>query len=35
MPSMVALTIAGRTYQVACRDGEEATLKAAARLVAG
>ena len=35
MPSMVDLTIAGRTYQVACRDGEEETLKAAARLVDG
>jgi len=35
MPSMVDLTIAGRTYQVACRDGEEDTLKAAARLVDG
>jgi len=35
MPSMVDLTIAGRTYQVACRDGEEDNLKAAARLVDG
>ena len=33
MPSMVDLTIAGRTYQVACREGEEETLQAAARLV--
>jgi cell division protein ZapA len=32
---MVALLIAGRTYQVACRDGEEETLRAAARLVDG
>jgi cell division protein ZapA len=29
----VDLLIAGRTYQVACRDGEEDTLRAAARLV--
>ncbi len=29
----VDLLIAGRTYQVACRDGEEDNLKAAARLV--
>ena len=35
MPSMVDLTIAGRTYQVACRDGEEDNLRAAARLVDG
>ena len=32
---MVDLNIAGRTYQVACRDGEEETLHAAARLVDG
>src|SRR5262249_20346085 len=35
MTSMVDLTIAGRTYQVACRDGEEDNLRAAARLVDG
>ena len=35
MPAMVDLTIAGRTYQVACREGEEEQLKAAARLVDG
>ena len=35
MPSMVDLTIAGRTYQVACRDGEEENLRSAARLVDG
>lgn len=29
----VDLFIAGRTYQIACRDGEEDTLQAAARLV--
>ena len=29
----VDLIIAGRTYQVACRDGEEENLRAAARLV--
>jgi cell division protein ZapA len=33
--AMVDLSIAGRTYQVACRDGEEETLRAAARLVDG
>jgi cell division protein ZapA len=33
MSSMVDLHIAGRTYQVACREGEEETLQAAARLV--
>jgi cell division protein ZapA len=32
---MVDLTIAGRTYQVACREGEEDSLRAAARLVDG
>jgi len=32
---MVDLTIAGRSYQVACRDGEEDNLRAAARLVDG
>jgi cell division protein ZapA len=30
---MVDLHIAGRTYQVACREGEEETLQSAARLV--
>jgi cell division protein ZapA len=29
----VDLSIAGRTYRVACRDGEEATLRKAAALV--
>jgi cell division protein ZapA len=33
MPAMVDLTIAGRSYQVACREGEEESLRAAARLV--
>jgi cell division protein ZapA len=32
---MVDLMIAGRNYHVACRDGEEETLRAAARLVDG
>ncbi len=31
--AQVDLFIAGRTYQIACRDGEEANLQAAARLV--
>jgi cell division protein ZapA len=35
MATMVDLTIAGRTYQVACREGEEEQLRAAARLVDG
>jgi cell division protein ZapA len=35
MASMVDLTIAGRVYQVACRDGEEENLLSAARLVDG
>jgi cell division protein ZapA len=35
MSTMVDLTIAGRTYQVACREGEEENLRAAARLVDG
>ena len=35
MSSMIDLNIAGRTYQVACREGEEETLRAAARLVDG
>ena len=33
MAAMVDLTIAGRIYQVACRDGEEENLRTAARLV--
>lgn len=33
--AMVDLNIAGRAYQVACRDGEEEALRAAARLVDG
>jgi cell division protein ZapA len=32
---MIDLSIAGRTYQVACREGEEESLRAAARLVDG
>jgi len=35
MARMVDLTIAGRTYQVACREWEEDNLRAAARLVDG
>ncbi len=35
MAALVDLTIAGRTYQVACREGEEESLRAAARLVDG
>jgi cell division protein ZapA len=35
MARMVDLTIAGRVYQVACREGEEDSLRAAARLVDG
>ncbi|MFL6743106.1 MAG: cell division protein ZapA [Sphingomicrobium sp.] len=35
MAAMIDLSIAGRTYQVACREGEEETLRAAARLVDG
>jgi len=35
MSSMIDLNIAGRTYQVACREGEEETLRPAARLVDG
>ena len=35
MATMVDLTIAGRTYQVAAREGEEEALQAAARLVDG
>ncbi|MEO8455758.1 MAG: cell division protein ZapA [Sphingomicrobium sp.] len=30
---MVDLTIAGRTYQVACREGEEENLRTAAQLL--
>ena len=33
MPALIDLHIAGRTYQVACREGEEENLRAAARLV--
>jgi cell division protein ZapA (FtsZ GTPase activity inhibitor) len=33
MSTMVDLTIASRTLQVACREGEEDNLRAAARLV--
>jgi len=35
MAALIDLSIAGRTYQVACRDGEEDNLRAAARLVDG
>ena len=35
MAALVDLTIAGRTYQVACREGEEESLRTAARLVDG
>ena len=35
MPTMVDLSIAGRVYQVACREGEEDNLRQAARLVDG
>ena len=35
MSALVDVTIAGRTYQVACREGEEDNLRAAARLVDG
>jgi cell division protein ZapA len=35
MATMVDLTIAGRSYQVACREGEEENLRAAASLVDG
>ena len=35
MAALVDLTIAGRTYQVACREGEEDNLRSAARLVDG
>ena len=33
--ALIDLNIAGRTYQVACKDGEEEQLRAAARLVDG
>jgi cell division protein ZapA len=33
MAALIDLNIAGRTYQVACREGEEENLRAAARLV--
>ena len=33
MAAMVDLTIAGRPYQVACREGEEENLRAAGRMV--
>ena len=35
MASLIDLNIAGRSYQVACRDGKEENLRAAARLVDG
>src|SRR5689334_2472428 len=35
MPALIDLNIAGRSYQVACREGEEENLRAAARLVDG
>ena len=35
MASLIEISIAGRTYQVACREGEEENLRAAARLVDG
>ena len=35
MAALIDINIAGRTYQVACREGEEETLRAAARLVDG
>jgi cell division protein ZapA len=35
MAQLIDLNIAGRTYQVACREGEEDNLRAAARLVEG
>ena len=35
MAQLIDLNIAGRTYQVACREGEEENLRAAARLVDG
>src|SRR3954451_23908162 len=35
MASLVDISIAGRTYQVACREGEEENLRTAARMVDG
>lgn len=35
MAALIDIMIAGRTYQVACREGEEENLQAAARLVDG
>jgi len=35
MSILIDLSIAGRTYQVACREGEEENLRSAARLVDG
>jgi cell division protein ZapA len=35
MASLIDISIAGRSYQVACREGEEENLRAAARLVDG
>src|SRR5438552_18431503 len=35
MATMIDLSIAGRVYPVACREGEEEQLRAAARLVDG
>ena len=35
MSPVVDINIAGRSYQVACREGEEEQLRAAARLVDG
>jgi cell division protein ZapA len=35
MSTLVDISIAGRSYQVACREGEEEQLRAAARLVDG
>ena len=34
MAALIDISIAGRTYQVACREGEEENLRAAARLAA-
>jgi cell division protein ZapA len=33
MAALIDIMIAGRTYQVACREGEEENLRSAARLV--
>ena len=33
MAAFVDISIAGRTYQIACREGEQDNLRAAARLV--